>query len=505
MPLTGVLTEIFVKSLEAVRPDKLVKKCLARQGDCLVFGNHYHVLIQDVIVVGFGKAVSGMYTQVQDMVHDHICKGIISVPETLSKDLDSAGKQFLWPAQDERTIISEGAHNNMPDASAFKATEVIKALCSQAEKDDLIIALISGGGSALLSSPIPPLNIKEKCEITSLLASRGASIEELNTVRKSLSLVKGGKLAKLAYPTKVWSLILSDVVGNPTSSIASGPTIFADEMQYIKEAEEVVRKYNALRDMPESYHVAISHAKRLAQRNQRPYNMYGQVANAIIGSNALCVEEAMSQIRRLGYFTVSISCELQGRTRLLAAFYAKLLIYMRRCLADCRQPLKRERDALVEMLAKHGVSAEVGERFADDLDDALMRTSLDGTRGICVIGAGETTTFLCPEPGEGGRNQEMVLSFACKLKDEIPRDDRFEVGFLSCGTDGQDGPTSSAGAVVSSTELDGDDFDADDAARSLARNDSHGFFKRRGYGLIETGATGTNVMDIQLLAVKFQQ
>ena len=302
----------------------------------------------------------------------------------------------------------------------------------------------------------------------------------------------------------MWSLILSDVVNNSVDYIASGPTIYNDELEYITDAESIIEKYEAASLMPIAFHEAIIDAKVNAKQTKAPVEDH--VANMIIGSNAQCVEEALSQIRRSGYFAVPMSCQLQGRTIELSRFFHRLSKYISTFMLFHKLPGGHERGELVSQALGSGMSGEKAGQFMANVDAALIQVLVNDAVGICVVGSGETTTTLCSEPGEGGRNQEMVLAFAKMLVDDVV-DEHLEIGFLSCGTDGQDGPTPATGAVISSEDLNpgSGKFDVADATDSLKRNDSHGFFKRRGKGLVTIGATGTNVMDVQMLSVQLRK
>uniref|UniRef100_A0A8B9TJZ3 Glycerate kinase n=1 Tax=Anas platyrhynchos TaxID=8839 RepID=A0A8B9TJZ3_ANAPL len=190
-----------------------------------------------------------------------------------------------------RIQVIEGARNNLPDPEALRGAGAIQELAQGLTADDLLLVLISGGGSALLPAPIPPILLEEKEKLTKMLASRGAAIQELNTVRKTLSLLKGGGLARLAYPAQVVSLILSDVIGDPLDIIASGPT--AASSHSVQDCLQVLAKYNLLQSLPESVETVLSSSpsKRAAPED------YSHVCNVIIGSNALALDEAKRRLR----------------------------------------------------------------------------------------------------------------------------------------------------------------------------------------------------------------
>jgi len=508
MASVEALTKVFTQSIQVVRPDILVQKCIARHGDMIFFGEKFHVLNHNVHVVGFGKAVSGMYSKVYEMIGDHIVNGVLSVPVSLQDDLNKSGKQFLWPCKNDKTLIFKGAKNNMPDSNSLKASEMISSICDQAGKDDLVIALVSGGGSALLSSPVSPLSLDEKVQVTKLIASKGASIEELNAVRKSISSVKGGKLSQLAYPAEVWGLILSDVINDPIEDIASGPTVLQSSADYITKCEQVVDKYKLKSTLPENFIEAMEKCKCEALSDSLSLQklIYSKTTNRVIGSNRLCTQEAITQCTKAGYFSVLTSCSLLGNARKLANFFIQILEYMCSVVdTSTKVSIDDNFPKLVESSLQHGFDETTFKNFVHDLDAAVMKYKMNrqSASGICLVGGGETTTVLSAHPGKGGRNQEMALAFALHLKRELgSKFMNCDVTFLSCGTDGQDGPTDATGAVVSSSELAS--FDEDEALSSLERSDSYGFFEKRGKGLVKTGITGTNVMDLQIMSVSFK-
>ncbi|XP_010223209.1 PREDICTED: glycerate kinase [Tinamus guttatus] len=214
-----------------------------------------------------------------------------------------------------RIRVMEGAKDNLPDQEALRAGGAIRELAEALGADDLLLVLISGGGSALLPAPRPPVLLEEKQELTRLLASRGATIQELNTVRKALSLLKGGGLARLAYPAQVVSLILSDVIGDPLDVIASGPT--AASSHSVQDCLRVLDKYELLTSLPRSVETVLSSspAKPTAPED------YSHVFNVIIGSNALALAEAKRRAEELGYVAVVLSAAVCGDVDRVAALY----------------------------------------------------------------------------------------------------------------------------------------------------------------------------------------
>uniref|UniRef100_A0A8C3N763 Glycerate kinase n=1 Tax=Geospiza parvula TaxID=87175 RepID=A0A8C3N763_GEOPR len=216
-----------------------------------------------------------------------------------------------------RIKVIEGAKNNLPDAEALKGAVAIQELAEGLTADDLLLVLISGGGSALLPAPIPPILLEEKEKLTKLLASRGAAIQELNIVRKTLSVLKGGGLAQLAHPARVVSLILSDVIGDPLDIIASGPT--APSSHSVQDCLQILTKYNLLHSLPKSVEMVLSSSPT---KPTAPEN-YSHVSNIILGSNRLALEEARRQAEGLGYAALVLSAAVQGEVGRVATLYCQ--------------------------------------------------------------------------------------------------------------------------------------------------------------------------------------
>uniref|UniRef100_A0A8C3CYB1 Glycerate kinase n=1 Tax=Cairina moschata TaxID=8855 RepID=A0A8C3CYB1_CAIMO len=278
----------------------MLKRAVKLQGDgcpqLIVKGRAFPVK-RNLYLVGFGKAVLGMAAAAEEILGDHLIRGIM----------------LLKPHS--RIQVIEGAKNNLPDPEALRGAGAIQELAQGLTADDLLLVLISGGGSALLPAPIPPILLEEKEKLTKMLASRGAAIQELNTVRKTLSLLKGGGLARLAYPAQVVSLILSDVIGDPLDIIASGPT--AASSHSVQDCLQVLAKYNLLHSLPKSVETVLSSSpsKRAAPEG------YSHVCNVIIGSNALALDEAKRQAEGLGYVALILSAAVCGDIGHVAALY----------------------------------------------------------------------------------------------------------------------------------------------------------------------------------------
>ena len=360
----------------------------------------------------------------------------------------------------ELYTVMEGGHP-VPDARSLAAGERVLEFVSALEEDDTLVCLISGGGSALVTAPYVPLEHLQT--LTSLLLSSGARIDEINTIRRQLDHIKGGGLAR-ATKAKVISLILSDVIGNPLEAIASGPT--APDPTSKEDALEILKKYLRLTTVPSGITLAPParagvktpkhrdslnsvlewlRGSKTVETLRADHPIFARVQNIIIGDNKLAARAALEQAEREGFQAEILTNELQGEAR------------------------------------------EVGR----DLAHRLRMESSTRPRPFCLIAGGETTVTLQGR-GKGGRNQELALSTVSELR-------RLEnVMLIALGTDGDDGPTDAAGAVVTGESAQRAESLGLDAADYLSRNDAYPFFEALG-DLLKTGPTGTNVNDLIFL------
>ncbi|XP_068550975.1 glycerate kinase [Anas acuta] len=501
MSLREHALSLFRSAVGTVRPAPMLKRAVKLQGDgwpqLIVKGRAFPVK-RNLYLVGFGKAVLGMAAAAEEILGDHLIRGIVSVPLGIQESLQRAGMQEMLLKPHSRIQVIEGARNNLPDPEALRGAGAIQELAQGLTADDLLLVLISGGGSALLPAPIPPILLEEKEKLTKMLASRGAAIQELNTVRKTLSLLKGGGLARLAYPAQVVSLILSDVIGDPLDIIASGPT--AASSHSVQDCLQVLAKYNLLQSLPESVETVLSSSptKRAAPED------YSHVCNVIIGSNTLALDEAKHQAEGLGYVALILSAAVCGDIGHVAALYCQLIQLL--CLGFAglgEGPLGNEvRGNLLQLAAELDIP---GLNLAEFLQ-ALR--GLGPEKPVCILAGGETTVRL-RGTGKGGRNQELALRVGLGLHRAQGTEassplGRCEIIFLSGGTDGQDGPTGAAGAFCSPELVDEAFQEGLDAEAFLSNNDSYTFFShfQRGRHLLVTGLTGTNVMDIQAVLIR---
>lgn len=335
------------------------------------------------------------------------------------------------------TVI-EGAHP-VPDERSLEAGERVLEFVSSLEEDDTLVCLISGGGSALVTAPYVPL--EDLQTLTSLLLSSGAPIDEINVLRRQLDRIKGGGLAG-ATKAKVISLILSDVIGNPLEAIASGPTV--PDPTTREDAMMILKEYELAKQVPNSILQILESKSSLLDFRQQAVGRHN-VQNIIIGDNKLAALAASKQAEAEGFQAKILTNELQGEAR------------------------------------------EAGRALAHRL---CMESSVRD-RPFCLIAGGETTVTLTGN-GKGGRNQELALSAVNELRGLE------NVMLIALGTDGDDGPTDAAGAVVTGESASMAESIGLDAEDHLSRNDAYPFFEALG-DLLKPGPTGTNVNDLVFL------
>lgn len=345
--------------------------------------------------------------------------------------------------------IIEAGHP-VPDENGMNGTAGIIKLLRDADEHTLVVCLISGGGSALLISPSQGITLAEKKRITGLLLNSGAQIQELNAVRKHISGVKGGRLARLASPAKVISLVLSDVIGDSLDVIASGPT--SPDPTTFSDALSVLEKYRLTDETPESILKTLLDGEKgiVPETPKEDDPVFDKVDNLIIGSSKMALAAAKEKATDLGLSVNILSENI------------------------------------------HGEAAEIGEWLAEK---AVSRKRNLGAhhKPLCLISGGETTVTVRGK-GLGGRNMELALAFAMAIGGAEG------ITLLSAGTDGTDGPTDAAGAIVDGTTSTKAREAGLDPPEYLRNNDSYNFFSKAG-GLFVTGPTGTNVMDIQIVVI----
>ncbi|MBF0495153.1 MAG: glycerate kinase [Deltaproteobacteria bacterium] len=437
---------IFDAAVRAADPYLAVTAALSRDGDELTLSRPGMVDIsfslnefERIVIVGAGKAAAPMARAVEDILGDRISEGLICVKYGHAEPL-------------RRTRIYEAGHP-IPDQNGVAAAQHILELVGSLTAQDLLISLISGGGSALMPAPVEGVTLAELGEVTDLLLSSGAAIPEINSVRKHLSRIKGGKLAIKAFPAVVISLILSDVIGDHLDVIASGP--FMPDATTFQDAYQVLVKYRLEERAPLSAldYLMKGLAGEVPETPKPGHRAFGRIYNQIVAGNLASLLAARDAAADLGLSVLILSSLIEGEARETA----KILTAMAKEVLKSQNPVPPP---------------------------------------VCLIMGGETTVTL-RGPGLGGRCQEFALAAALALaEDKLPG----QIVMLAGGTDGTDGPTDAAGAIVDHLTIK--------AAREmglvpqdyLARNDSYYFFEKTGE-LLKTGPTKTNVMDIYLALV----
>ncbi|XP_035237842.1 glycerate kinase isoform X2 [Anguilla anguilla] len=487
MSLDERVRDVFAAAVGAVQPDSVVRRSLERRGDRLHVAGHSFDLRHNLHLVGFGKAVLGMAAETERIVGDHLVKGVVSVPHGIQEILRHHGKGQMLLGADTRIEVFEGAKHNLPDANAQKAAKRIHELASALTESDLLLVLISGGGSALLPAPVPPISLDEKQDVTRKLAAAGATIQELNTVRRALSLLKGGGLAHFAHPAQVVALILSDVIGDPLDLIASGPTVHT-EMQP-EEVWAILECHGLSASLPASVREVLGKAGPQYTQEKKQYEGVGRVLNTVIGSNSIALESAARLAQEMGLRPVVLSPGVCGDVRSVAHLYSLLARFA--CAPGASSP-----DLSTFILQ---LGPEVGVESWDlcRVMQTLSEGRGEGWDATCLLAGGEPTVQLTGT-GKGGRNQELALRLGMELGRESLLQD---VVFLSGGTDGQDGPTEAAGAVIDGRLRQEALGQGLDHKPFLNNNDSFTFFSQLSAGrhLLLPGLTGTNVMDVHLL------
>lgn len=382
-----------------------------------------------ILVVGAGKASGAMAHALEGVLGERISEGLVVVKDG-------------YAAPTGKIRLVEAGHP-VPDERGLRAANEILALARSAQADDMLIVLISGGGSALTPCPAPPITLEEKQALTRLLLAAGASINEMNAVRKHCSLFKGGRLAQAASLAPVLSLILSDVIGDPLDVIASGPT--APDQTTYRDALEILDRFGLRAKAPGTVVEYLERGVRreIPETPKADDPIFRQVQNRVIGNNSLVVETAVLEAEALGFRVSFVTSALSGEAREVAKEFC-------------------------------GLAADV-------------------TPPACLIAGGETTVTVKGK-GMGGRCQEFALAGALSLEGMN------NVLLLAAGTDGTDGPTDAAGAIADGNTITKAARRNLDARPSLESNDSHRFFSDLG-DLIIIGPTNTNLLDLYLLLV----
>ncbi len=429
---------IFQKGLQAVEPGAAIKKYCKLEGDRLFIGDKAYNLsmYKNLFVIGAGKASAPMAAALENILGKRITKGIVNV-------------KYKHVAHLDRIKLIEAGHP-VPDRNGQNGASAILDLAHSAEKNDLVLCLISGGGSALLPLPYKGLTLKDKQETIKELLSCGANIHEINAIRKHTSMIKGGRLALAAHPATLVSLILSDVIGDDLDVISSGLTV-ADSTTYI-DCIKIFEKYAIIKKLPENIinHIKAGVSGKVPESPKTGDSVFEKTYNLVIGSNIEAILAAKLHAEDLGYKTIVLSSLIEGETR--------------------------------EVAKVHGAIAK-----------EIIKTGNPLPPPACILSGGETTVTLKGK-GLGGRNQEFSLAAAIDIAGT------HSIVVLSGGTDGTDGPTDAAGAIADNNTFKKAKDMGIDPYYFLENNDSYHFFKKLD-DLLITGPTNTNVMDLRILLV----
>jgi glycerate 2-kinase len=438
---------IWTAGVRAVDAGFLLRRAVRVRGNTLTIGAELRIPLDRVrrlVVVGAGKAGGAMAEALEDALGErrleaHDVRGCVNVPDAQAHPLRRV----------ELHAARAGCENKPTEAGVAGAARMLDHLRGLGPRD-LVLCLLSGGGSALLPAPAEDVTLEDKLRTTDLLHACGATIGEMNAVRKHLSRVKGGRLAEAAGRARVVSLIVSDVVGDPLDVIASGPT--APDPTTYAEALAVLAKYTLEAKTPAR---VLQHLRRgaVGELPETAKRLPSRVRNMVIGSNATALRAAARLARARGYRVLDLGARIEGESREVGIVLAGLLRSVR----------------------------EDGRPIASP---------------ACILSGGETTVTLGEEHGKGGRNQELTLSALARLGEAGLRN----AIVLSGGTDGEDGPTDAAGALADASVARAARILTLDPRDFLDRHDAYSFFARTS-GLVRTGPTRTNVMDLRVVLV----
>jgi glycerate-2-kinase len=435
-----IILEVIEKTLTDIDPKKIINSQIFLKNNTLQIKKEKINLnnFENIILIGGGKATGSMTEAISDIIKDKIVDGLIIVPKGTSTKYNI-----------KNVKIQESSHP-IPDEMSVDGANKLLSLASRAGKNDLVICLISGGGSSLMALPKEGITLKDKKKLNNLLLKSGASINEINTVRKHISGFKGGQLAKKIYPATMINLFLSDVIGDRLESIASGPTV-PDPTTY-QESKNILNRYNLWEISPKSIRTIISKGINgfINDTPKKNEKYFKKSHNIVIGNNYLACKSAINTLHEMGLNTALLSSSIEGEAR--------------------------EVGLMLGSIAR---------------ETATSRSSLRPPIGI--VTGGETTVKVIGN-GKGGRNQELSLSAANKIS-KIKG-----ISIASFSTDGIDGPTDAAGAIIDSGTIARSQKLKLNYKEYLKNNNTYTFFSLIG-DLILTGYTGTNINDITISVI----
>jgi len=434
------ILDILQAALTAVDPFAAVKRALHREGDILAVGNRRYALSEyrRIFVVGAGKAGAPMTQAVESTLGERISGGLVVVKT------DHSGPTQYTP-------IVEASHPT-PDAAGVEAGREIAALAQKANEDDLVIALLSGGGSALLVSPAEGLTLADLQGLTASLLACGASINEMNCLRKHCSAVKGGQLAKAVAPATLVTLVLSDVIGSPLDVIASGPTV--PDSSTWADAWALVEKYNLADSLPEAVVARLQTGLRgeIPDTPDTDDPIFATSQTIVVADNFVAAQAAKQRAEKFGYSVLLLTTFLDGD----AANAGRMLVALAKEVQTSSNPIPAP---------------------------------------ACLILGGETTVQLGSNPGTGGRNQELALAAGLALQGSQG------VAVVSLATDGTDGPTDSAGGLADGGTVARGVAAGLSAAEHLRDHNAYPLLTAT-HDLLRTGPTQTNVNDLMFVFVE---
>ena len=439
MNLNNDAYTILNAAIDAVKPSKLIKNQIMLKDNILQIKKQQTDLSQfeNIYIIGAGKASAFMAQSLEDILQNRVTSGAVVV-------------KYDHGAPCQKVKIFEGGHPII-DENSLAGTAQILNLVQQAGEKDLVLCLVSGGGSALLEKLSEGISLPDLQKTFNLLLGCGAAIEEINIVRKHLSLVKGGQLARAIAPATCITLIISDVIGDPVESIASGPT--AADPTTFQDTWQVIEKYQLTKQLPEALKNYLQRGKegKIPETLKPGDSIFHKTDNIVLGNNFLALQTGEQTAKELGYNTVILTSQIQGEAR------------------------------------------EIGKAAASIISEVIA-SGHPVQRPACFLIGGETTVTLRGE-GKGGRNQELVNSALISLKNVT-----HPYVLISCGTDGTDGPTDVAGGIITHEMWEKAKTLNLKPQEYLDRNDAYHFLEKID-GLIKTGPTGTNVMDIILALI----
>jgi glycerate 2-kinase len=433
--------ELLNVGINSVLPKNLIPQFVRRDGHKLIFKEIIFELTSNtnIFVIGAGKASGAMAEQLEHLLGSSITNGFVNIPEGTKNQYST------------RKIQLNEASHPIPSRSGMHGAQKMVELIQSSQETDLIIVLLSGGASALLPLPVAIITLDQLQLLNKSLIKSGATIQEINTVRKHCSRIKGGLLSKIGYPATIVTLILSDVIGNPLDSIGSGPTV--PDPTTFQQSIEILKKYSLWDTIPET----IRHYLQKAQNGSVPETpkpndeIFQKTHSVIIGDNRAACESIQQAANQRGFETLLYSSEITGEAR------------------------------------------EIGKKLLHLIKEERSKPISKSAKPLIIIGGGETTVTVRGE-GMGGRCQEMGLSIIAEFENFS------DTVFAAIGTDGIDGFTDATGIIIDERSANLMKNKELNWKNYLDENDSYNFFKQLGDSLIFTGPTGTNVNDLILIA-----